>query len=176
MRIWFSRHTNRRFLSVTVRIALGTILFLGGIWSLMHLPLFSIRSVRVAPASDADATLQREVLVYTENLLSEYTYGIRGSARYLFHRDDVEDMLKQEFLSADNISIDTSFFNIWNLTIKKRDIFGTACTERTCLLIDTKGIVFRDVDIRAGYTILLPEDIRIGGQYIQQARTRERVF
>ena len=146
----------------------------------MHLPLISFRSVHMSPESDAGDSLQREVLRHTEDLFDSYAYGVKGATRYFFRRGHLERLLEERFPSVETVTTDVSFFNRLGITVKKRFILGTACADRGCFLIDTNGIVFRETDVPAGYTLIISDDLRIGDRIFREhARAGEyfgRIF
>ena len=164
VRVWFLRRSTRRIFRLVIRIVLaGSIITVVTVIAL-HLPFSSIRSVSIAPESDVDQTIQADILTYAKNILSDQEYGVPGKTRYFFNKQKFEDLLQEAFLQADAITVESDFLNKWRIIAKKRESFGTHCTNAQCLVIDTKGVVFMETDITVGSTIVVADSLRLGEQ------------
>ena len=131
-------------------------------FGILHLPLISIRSVSIAPESDVGHALRTEILTYTNQTLRKRIYGVPGKTRYFFKKSNLETMLREKFLQAENITIESQFLNKWRITAKKRKSFGTYCTKTHCLMIDTKGVAFIKTDIVVGSILNIADQLHLG--------------
>lgn len=146
-----------------LRILGWVVLFFAVLWGALHLPLVSVRSIRIAESSTADQGLRAEVLSYVTSRMEEYSYGVKGSTRYFFKKDTVSDMVRDTFLKVESVDITSEFFNTWVVTLTGRKTFGTHCEDRgACHLIDPFGIVFSRTTLPVGIVIQMPDAILLG--------------
>ena len=163
IRAWLSRYENRRLAIGFLRTIGWTALFLAVLWGLLHLPVVSVRSVEVVDQSTTDGETRAEVIAFLADLMDEYRYGVRGSTRYFFKREEVADLVRSRFLKVGSIDIDAVFFNRWVVTVTGRKTFGTFCArDDDCYLIDPFGVMFSGTTLPVGVTIRMAGDIRVG--------------
>ena len=128
----------------------------------LHLPFISVRSITISPESSIDQAVRAEMLASAKRTLNERVYGIPGRTRYFFKKQQFENILREAFLQTDTITIESSFFNKWQILAKKRTTFGTQCIGMQCLVIDTKGKAFMETDITVGNTLIIADTIYLG--------------
>ena len=162
MRVWFSRRSNRLLVFKSARFFVVFFILVVVVWTALHLPFVSVRSVSITSESDADQPLRNAVLVHAENLLDERMYGIRGRAHFFFRKDVFESRLREHFLQADTITVSSDFWNKWYITVMRRHTFGTHCTGSHCLLVDTKGIAFTETDMHIGVPLTVSDGLTLG--------------
>ena len=148
------RRTTRIFCAVGIIVA--------ATFGVLHLPIISVRSVTIDSASDIDSTLRDEILVYAEGVMRERVYGVPGKTRYFFYKDDFEKMLRERFLRARGITIESHFFNIWRITANRRYSFGTHCTDARCIVVGKDGFVFMETDIQVGNALSISDSMGVG--------------
>lgn len=130
----------------------------------LHMPFSSVRSISIAPESDVDQAIQTDILTYAKNMLSDQEYGVPGKTRYFFNKQKFENLLRERFLQADAITVESDFLNKWRIIAKKRESFGTHCANTQCLVIDTKGMAFMETDILVGSAIVVADSLHLGEQ------------
>ncbi len=162
-RVWFARRANRRLCSFLIRGLVSLLAVFLVAYGVVHLPLITIQAVRVTPESDITEILQKEILIYVNNVLGEYKYGIPGDVRYFLGKHTIENMIQKKFLYIETARIDKEFFNEWHLTVKRRKVFGTTCNEEQCLLIDMNGLIFGTTDtMKMGHSVSIADDVSVG--------------
>ena len=148
-----------RILTRSVLITLITAITIVGI---VHAPFISVQSVSISPDSDVDQLLRTEILAHTKHALKGRKYGIPKKTWYFFNKDGFETTLRETFSRADAIAVQADLFNTWSITAKRRRSFGTHCTKKQCLVVDTKGIAFMKTNIRIGNTLIFSDTIQVG--------------
>ncbi|MDE0243551.1 MAG: hypothetical protein OYG31_02460 [Candidatus Kaiserbacteria bacterium] len=161
-RLWFSRHENRRLVVTALRGAGWFFLSVAVLWGTVHLPVISVNSVHIDDRTLTDQDLRSEVFSFVTDLLEGYAYGVKGSTRYFFKRDEVAAMVAERFPGIGSVTITRKFFNRWVITSSGRTTFGTVCSRGDCYLIDPYGIVFDQTTLPAGTAITIDGDIRVG--------------
>ena len=109
-----------------------------------------------------DHVLRAEMLTHAKKTLDKRAYGMSGKTRYFFKKGDFEASLREMFLQADTITIESSFLNKWHIVAKRRKSFGTHCTNARCLVVDTKGVAFMEADIVVGNILNISEGLHLG--------------
>ena len=164
MQIWFFRKSTQKSLQICIRIILGVAVISIITIVAIHLPFISVQSVAIASESDIDQATRTKMLTYAEKALSNRVYGIPGKTRYFFKKQEFESMLRTNFLEANAISVKSSFLNKWHIIAKKRTSFGTYCSDKKCLVIDTEGVAFMSTNIQVGTHLVISETLHIGDQ------------
>ena len=176
MRVWFSKRSNRRLLFGFLHFFILCCILAGALWGTLHLPFVSVRSVSMSPKSDVEESLHEDILAYAEKHMNERIYGLKGKVRFFFKKDEFEMLLRERFLQADAIAVESDFWGAWHIVAKRRSTFGTHCTPAgDCLLIDTTGFAFMESDMRIGSELRI-SDMPWLGEYIfgsDQAATED---
>lgn len=167
IKVWFSKQSSRRAIKKGIKSMLICAIIAGVFWAVVNLPIISVRKVTIAQKSTIHKTLQSEILTYAKSVLDEKVYGIKGKTRYFFRKNEFEKMLRDKFLQAGTISIESSMVNKWSIVVTRRNSFGTYCTKTSCLLIDVGGTAFMETGIHIGTTIQISDNLSVGEQVFE---------
>lgn len=165
LRLWFSKKSNRQKVFFSIRFTLVTLLFIAIFWGISHLPFFAIKTITVSDQSDASQGLLDDILMYSETLLEERMYGLKGRTRYFFQRDKFEQTLREHFLQISSMNLEPDFLGSWKMLVTQRNTFGTFCTNEQCLLVDPTGFAFMETDMHIGNDLRIFDSIALG-EYI----------